>query len=129
MIIDQPSAVENLRLVPSNGDLILSWKRPDNVPSEVEILYTLLINNTNTTMLTSSQQLNITTFSLRDLEAQVLNDSAVGLCVMFEFTVNGRNEAGVGPPNTIVDTIPICKPAACLMSCLIITCMHLQLQM
>ena len=107
---DQPDAVKNLTLVPSDGDLSLSWERPVNVPMEVPILYTVVINNTDT--LTSSLNVtNTTSFSLWSLEEQVLNNTATGVCVIFEFSVSGSNDAGMGRPNTTIDTIPICKPA------------------
>ena len=102
--------MDNLRLVPSKGNLILNWERPGNVPNAVEILYTVMINNTDT----SSISLNITTsnsFSLRSLEERILNETAPGVCVMFEFSVTGSNDAGLGRPNTTIDTIPICKSA------------------
>jgi hypothetical protein len=102
--------VDNLKLSPSKGDLILNWERPENVPSAVEIRYTVMINNTNT----STSSMNITTsnsFSLRSLEEQVLSESAPGVCVMFEFSVSGANDAGMGQPNIAIDTIPICKSA------------------
>ena len=107
----QPDAVKNLRLVPSDGDLSLRWEQPDNVPRGVQILYTVIINNTDTL---NSSTLSIATnnsFSLRSLEDQVLNNSAPGVCVMFEFSVSGSNDAGMGRPDTIIDTIPICKSA------------------
>ena len=102
--------MSNLRLVPLKGDLILSWKRPGNVPEAVPILYTVAVNSTDA----SSTSMNITTitsFSLRALEDQVRKDNPTGVCVMFEFAVSGRNDAGRGWPNTIIDTIPICKSA------------------
>ena len=105
---DEPDAVQGLSLGPSDGDLTLSWNRPGNVPTEVPILYTIMINNTN------NVTLNTTTgnsFSLRSLEEQVVNNNPTGVCVMFEFSVSGSNDAGMGRPNTTVDTIPICKPA------------------
>ena len=110
MVQGEPDAVDNLRLVPSKGDLILSWERPGNVPSAVEILYTVMINNTDT----SNSPLHITTsnsFSLRSLEQRIMNETAPGVCVMFEFSVRGSNDAGLGRPNTTIDTIPICKSA------------------
>ena len=113
MIKDRPNTIEGLRLVPSDGgDLILRWERPDSVPNEVPILYTVQINNTET----STTYLNITTsnsFSLQFLEDQVMNDTASGVCIMFEFSISGSNEAGAGLPTAIVDTIPICKVAVC----------------
>ena len=110
LISDQPDVVSNLRLVPLKGDLILSWERPGNVPEAVPVLYTVAVNSTDA----SSTSMNITTvtsFSLRALEDQVRNNNPTGVCVMFEFAVSGSNDAGRGQPNTIIDTIPICKPA------------------
>jgi hypothetical protein len=104
--------VDNLKLSPSKGDLILNWERPDNVPSAVEILYTVTINNTNTST-SSAENTTNHSFSLRSLEEQVLSESAPGICVMFEFSVSGTNDAGVGQPNTIVDTIAMCESARC----------------
>ena len=102
--------MDNLRLVPSKGDLILNWERPGNVPSAVEILYTVMINNTDTSNISMSITAS-NSFPLRSLEEQILNKNAPGVCVMFEFSVTGSNEAGLGRPNTIIDTIPICKSA------------------
>ena len=109
-IEDQPDVVSNLQLVPSKGDLILSWKRPGNVPEAVPINYTVIINNTDASS-TSMNITNGTSFSLRTLEDQVQNNNSPGMCVMFEFSVSGSNDAGSGQPNAVIDTIPICKLA------------------
>ena len=102
--------MDNLRLVPSKGDLILSWERPGNVPRAVEILYTVMINNTDT-LNTSIEISSNNSFSLLPLEEQILSETAPGVCVMFEFSVSGSNDAGLGRPNTTIDTIPVCKSA------------------
>ena len=128
MIKGQPDAVKILRLA-LDGDLSLRWERPGNVPREVPILYTIMMNNTDT--LTNYLNItNTTSFSLRSLEEQVLNNNTTGVCVMFEFSVSGSNDAGMGQPNTIIDTIPICKPAGyfCAWHFMMYS-VHLQLQM
>ena len=116
LIKGSPSAVKSLRLVPLEGDLQLKWERPDNVPNEVTVLYAIVINNTETL----SSSVNYTTdnfFSLQFLENGLMNDtSPSGVCVMFEFSTSGKNDAGMGPPTTITDTIPICKCKAAVCS-------------
>ena len=108
---DQPTAMDSLQLVPSDEDLILEWDRPDNVPSEVVIYYTVIIDSTNETMTNYNENFTTTErfFSLQFLQDRIMNDSAGGDCITFELSVFGSNDAGSGPLTTIMDTIPICK--------------------
>ena len=102
--------MDNLKLVPSDEDLILQWDRPDNVPGEVPVTYQVTVNSTNENVTSLYfPTINETFVSLQLLQDQLLNDSASGDCIMFEFYVSGSNDAGTGPLTTIVDTIPLCK--------------------
>ena len=105
--------MDNLQLVPSGEDLVLEWDRPDNVPSEVVINYTVIIDSTNESMISYNENFTTTQrfFSLQFLQDRLLNDIAGGDCIMFELSVVGSNDAGTGPLTTITDTIPLCKMA------------------
>ena len=53
---------------------------------------------------------NITTetdISVRFLENVLATEGSQ--CVEFEFFVSGTNDAGTGPPVSILDTVPICE--------------------
>ena len=108
---DPPSAIvmENLQLVPEGKDLILRWDRPSNVPIEVAVDYTVIINSTNesTTVYNQYFTTNETSVSLQFLQDRLLN--AGDDCIMFELSVSGGNDAGSAELTTIMDSIPLCK--------------------
>ena len=85
---------------------MLVWDRPTNVPSEVNITYTVEINSTDGSM--SFQNITSeTTFSVHFLEEML---PAIGSqCVEFEFFVSATNDAGTSPAFRILDTVPICE--------------------
>ena len=108
---DRPSAIvmENLQLVPEGKDLILRWERPSNVPDEVAVNYTVIINSTNerTTIYNQYFTTNETSVSLQFLQDRLLN--AGDDCIMFELSVSSNNDAGSAQLTTIMDSIPLCK--------------------
>ena len=110
---DQPSAIvmDKLQLVPMDEDLILQWDRPRNVPIEVAVDYTIIINSTNdsTTVYNRIFTTNETFVSLQFLQAQILNDNAGDDCITFQLSVSGGNDAGSAELTTIMDSIPLCK--------------------
>ena len=108
---DPPSAIvmDRLQLVPVDEDLILRWDRPSNVPIEVAVDYTVIINSTDESMTIYNQYLttNETSVSLQFLQDWLLN--AGDDCIMFELSVSSSNDAGSAQLTTIIDSIPLCK--------------------
>ena len=108
---DQPSAIvmDKLQLVPMDEDLILQWDRPRNVPIEVAVDYTIIINSTNdsTTVYNRIFTTNETFVSLQFLQAQILNDNAGDDCITFQLSVSGGNDAGSAELTTIMDSMCI----------------------
>ena len=101
-----PEAVKDLDIEPS---LTLVWTRPTNSLDQIDITYTVEINATDE----SSAVMNVrnttseTSFSVQFLEEML---AVVGSqCVEFEFFVIATNEAGTGPSERILDTVPICE--------------------
>ena len=115
---DRPSAMDNLQLLPMDKDLILEWNRPDNVPIEVAVRYTIVISNINenVTIYNENFTTNRTTVSLQYLQDRLIKGNDGGDCILFEFSVSGTNDAGTGQLTTIMDTLPICMMA--------LICMH-----
>ena len=109
----RPSAIvmENLQLEPMDEDLILRWDRPRNVPIEVAVDYTIIINSINdsTTVYNRYFITNETSVSLQFLQAQILDVNAGDDCITFELSVSGGNDAGSAELTTIMDSIPLCK--------------------
>ena len=110
---DPPNAImmDALQLVPVDKDLILRWNRPSNVPIEVAVDYTIIVNSTNgsTTVYNQIFTTNETSVSLQFLQAQILNDNAGDDCITFQLSVSGGNDAGSAELTTIMDSIPLCK--------------------
>ena len=107
--------MDNLQLVPKGEGLVLEWDRPDNVPIEVVVNYTVIINSADENITVYNENLhtvNQTSVSLQFLENRLRNDRTDHDCIMFEFSVSGSNDAGTGQPTGIVDTIPLCKIAS-----------------
>ena len=112
--VDPPSAIvmDELQLVPVDEDLILRWDRPSNVPIEVAVDYTIIINSTNDSTAVYNQifTTNETSVSIQFLQAQILNDRDAGDdCITFELSVSSGNDAGSAELTTIMDSIPLCK--------------------
>ena len=102
---DIPDMIPNLELFPS---LTLEWTRPQNVPTQVSVNYTVEINSTDVTPeMNFRNTTSATSFSVLFLEGMLPN--ANGQCVEFEFFVSATNEAGMGLSNRVLDTVPICK--------------------
>ena len=91
------------QLVPSGPSLILEWRRPINVPSVVDVNYTISIfgptNNTGPFVTTE------TSFSIHFLEVERMNS----LCERFVFEARATNDAGTSLLARMPDTIPICN--------------------
>ena len=99
-----PEVPGNLMLLPA---LTLEWTRPQNVPIAVPISYTIEINATDGNGMNSVNITSETALSVHFLEELLTTTGSQ--CVEFEFFVSGMNDAGTGPRDSILDTVPICE--------------------
>ena len=75
------------------------------MPDQVTVSYIVEINSTEESELNFRNVTSLTSLSVHFLEELL----AMGQCIMFDFTVRGSNEAGLGPLSSITDTVPICE--------------------
>jgi len=91
-------------LTVSDGNITLSWSRPQNIPQSVSVSYLVEINST--------MRSNVTYEPVRTSgTAVVIQEDVPELegCETFEFFVIASNDAGDSDPARIEETIPICR--------------------
>ena len=98
---DRPEPPGNLLLISSNGNITLSWSRPPNIPSSVNVTYHVDINSTETNATHVSLILTETSYTF--------SEKTVGYCYSFNFYVTASNDAGSSSTVTLKETIPLCK--------------------
>ena len=77
------------------------------MPSQVAVNYTVEINSTDDNGMNFQNTTLETVFSVSFLETMLRGMD--GECMEFEFFVSATNDAGTGPPVSLLDTVPICK--------------------
>ena len=95
---------------------MLTWTRPQTVPVEVPISYTIEINSTDENGMNFQNTTSGTSLSVHFLEELLTTTGSQ--CVEFEFFVTGMNDAGIGQTVRIFETVPICELVKCEL-CLI----------
>ena len=80
---------------------ILAWNRPSNIPSEIDINYTVTIMDSNDN--------NYPGFPMVTNMTSVTFENKRKDCLTYSIMVEAENDFGRGPPATINNPIPSCK--------------------
>lgn len=97
----------------SNRSLILTWDRPSNMPSVVDIIYFITMSSLEEREPNFEETFNTSALSLSINTTGLVKSTT---CQLFQFIIQGQSLAGIGhmsPP--IIDTVPICKLKTLLM--------------
>lgn len=96
---------EDLRLEGSRP-AILMWSRPSNIPTDIQVNYTVTINSTTSELGGVYMVVDMLQLSVQFLEDELLNTECQG----FVFSVIASVlDADDSMPAFTMDTIPICK--------------------
>ncbi len=110
MCAGRPDTPGNLRLVAFKPTR-LEWERPANIPMQVEVNYTVIIESPTTNLGETVRLSNQTQFSIERLEMELRESET---CHLFTFSVVAIVvDASDSVSATVMDTVPLCK-WACL---------------
>ena len=112
MFAGPPEVPGNLRLTPSSLEsqaTLLEWNRPSNIPQDVTVNYTVIVNSSDSEVTDGGLLSNQLRFSIGDLERAL---SGAEDCELFAFhVVASAALAEESVAAVIMETIPICEHA------------------
>lgn len=96
---------------------LLEWDRPTNIPQDVVVNYTVIINSTTSALSSDALLSDQLQFSIQELEMQLVNSDD---CEPFTFHVVASVPLTEDSMTAIImDTIPLCKllVRVCVCAC------------